>query len=448
MCGTPSLSNMRLLLTSVLCTCFILSSPSALCAHAVVSLKDGNQITGELSSIDTKGNVKILSPVSNAELEIIHSSVLDITFSNKVTTSKHTSELVHLNNGDLLPCSLLSLDRTSVRLNTWYAEDFKIPTSTVSNIEFHSKPDSIIYSGPNADDIWHANTNWSIEPKALSCMGKGEISRRIDIPQNFIFKSTITWKSTRPSFKIHFCGDSNKSENMVDSYSLDFTTNAIQVIRSSKSQPRAQIGTISLRLRELSSNSIDVELHVDRRTQTLSVKLNGEQYGIFNDTSFRVPTGEFINFQSKIPQSTDSLTITDISVSQWRGSNLSSGDKVEELDLDQDTLFDTEGLRFTGEIQQLSRENKSLNFSVKYANKPMLVPISRIKSLYLSGSAEEKVQNESVHYSISLHGGGTLSVESITLSSDYVSAKHPILGKITLTRSSLNKITSTSNTDE
>ena len=78
----------------------------------------------------------------------------------------------------------------------------------------------------------------------------------------------------------------------------------------------------------------------------------------------------------------------------------------------------------------------------------MLVAISRIKSLYLSGSAEEKVQNESVHYSISLHGGGTLSVESITLSSDYVSAKHPILGKITLTRSSLNKITSTSNTDE
>jgi len=439
---------MRLFLSSVLSIGSILSSPSALCAHAVVSLKDGNQLTGELSSIDTKGNVKILSPVSSATLEIIHSSVLDIVFSSKLTTTKHTNELVQFNNGDLLPCSLLSLDKTSVSLNTWYAEDFKIPTSALSNIEFHNKPDSIIYSGPNTDDIWDSNTNWSLKPKALRCLGKGEISRKLDLPQNFIFRSTVAWKSTRPNFKIHFCGDSSQSENIVESYYLDFSTNGIHVIRSSKSQARAQIGEIPLRLRDLSSNALDIELHVDRRTQTISVSINGEEYGIFDDTSFRVPTGEFINFQSKLQQKTDSLTITNVSVSQWRGSNLSSGNEVAELDLDHDTLFDTEGLRFTGEIQQLSREKKALNFAVEHSNNPMLVPLSQIQSLYFSNTKSKTMKDAPGKYILSLQGGGSLTVESIFLSKTQISAIHPILGEITLKPSSLQKITATSNTDE
>ncbi len=439
---------MRLFLSSILSIGFILSSPSALCAHAVVSLKDGNQLTGELISIDTKGNVVLESPLSSAPLEFIHSAILDIYFSDIETTAKHTSELVHLKNGDSLPCSLLSLDKTSVNIKTWYAEGFTIPTSTVSNIDFQREPNSIIYNGPNVSDIWNTNGNWTQEANTLRCIGKGEIARAIDLPQNFILRSTVIWESALPNFKIHFCGDSSQVENIEESYSLDFSTNGIDVIRSSKSQPKAQIGKIPLRIKELPSNTLELELHVDRRTQTISVSVNGKKYGIFDDTSFRVPKGEFINFQSKLQQRTDSLTITNISVSQWRGSNLSSGNEVPELDLNNDTLFDTEGLRFTGEIKQLSREKKALDFAVEHSNKPMLVPLSKIQSLYFSNSSKDTSKSELPNYIINLHGGGSLRVESITLSSKHILAKHPILGQITLKTSSLNKITSTSNTDE
>ncbi|PQJ27847.1 hypothetical protein BSZ32_04595 [Rubritalea profundi] len=439
---------MRLFLFSVFCIGSMLSPPSAQCAHAVVSLKKGNQITGELSSIDTKGNIKILSPVSSATLEIIHSSVLDIVFSDKLTTTKHASELVLLNNGDLLPCSLLSLDRTSVSLNTWYAEDFKIPTSTVSNIEFHTRPDSIIYSGPNDDDIWDTNTNWSLKPKALRCLGKGEISRKLDLSQNFIFRSTVTWNSPRPKFKIYFCSDSSEAEDMKESYFLDISTNAIHVIRSSKFQARAQIGEIPVRLREFPTNSLDIEIHLDRKTKTILVTINGENYGLFDDTSFRAPSGKFINFVSNLQQNSDSLTVSNISISQWRGSHLSYGNDLSELDLDRDTLFDTEGDKLTGEIQQLSREQKELTFEVEYSVEPLLVPLDQIKSLYFSNTESETMKDPARKYILSLQGGGSLSVDSILLSKTQILATHPILGEITLKPRSLQKITATSNTDE
>ncbi|MEO1857250.1 MAG: hypothetical protein ABGY95_07805, partial [Rubritalea sp.] len=379
---------MRLLLTSILSVGSIVCSPAALSSHAVISLKDGGQLTGVLYSIDTNGHTTIHSPLSHVSLELIHSSVQDITFSDKATTSKHTSEVVNLHNGDSLPCSLLSIDRTSLTLKTWYSESFKIPTSTVSDIQFHTKPDSLVYSGPNTEDIWDSDTNWTQNTHGMQCIGNGEFSRTIDLPQNFIFKSTVTWESARPIFTIYFCADSSQSENMVNAYSLEFSTNNIHIVRSSKSQPRAQIGEIPLRLRELSSNKLDIELHVDRLTQTIAVSLNGEKYGFFDDTSFRVPSGKFINFESNLQKNTDSLTVSNISISQWRGSNLSSVNEIAEVDLDLDSLYDTEGLKYTGQIQKTDKGIKALYFEVKHSSKPMVVPLSHIQSLYFADSSE------------------------------------------------------------
>ena len=337
-------------------------------------------------------------------------------------------------------------------LSTWYAGELKIPTSTVSNIEFHTTPDSLIYSGPNDNDIWGVNSNWNVNSNvnsnSLRCIGKGEIAKKFELAENFTFKSTVTWESSRPLFNIHFCADSNQAQDMVDYYSLEFSTNGIHVIRSSKLQARAQIGEIPLRLRELPSNELDIELHVDRRTQTILVSINGDQYGIFDDTSFRVPSGNSINFESKFQQNTDSLTVANISISQWKGSNLTFGNELGDLDLKQDTLFDTEGLRYTGDVQQLSIAQKKLNFDIKHASDPMLVPLTKIQSLYFASSTSVINENHSENYIIKLQGGGSMTVESITFTSKQASAVHPILGKISLLPGSLHKITSLLNTDE
>jgi len=438
---------MRLFLSSILCI-GTFSLPIAQCSQAVIHLKKGNQLTGEITSIAANGNVKIQSPLSTEILEVYDSNILNIDFTDKLTTIKHTSERVHLNNGDSLPCTLLSLDKSSVNIKTWYAESFKIPTSTLSNIQFHTKPHSLVYSGPSNDDAWETNSNWKFDSESLRCIGKGEISRELDIPQNFILKSTVTWDSVRPKFKIYFCGDSSEAEDIKESYFLDFSTNGIHVIRSSKFQARAQIGKIPIRLREFSTNSFDIEIHVDRKTQTISVTINGKNYGLFNDTSFRSPSGKFINFVSNLQQNSDSLTVSNISISQWRGSHLSYGNELSELDLDRDTLFDTKGLRCTGEIQQLSREKKLLVFKIKYSIEPMQHPFSQIESLYFSNTKSETMKGPQGKYILSLQGGGSLTVDSILLSKTQISATHPILGKITLKPRSLQKITATSNTDE
>jgi hypothetical protein len=176
--------------------------------------------------------------------------------------------------------------------------------------------------------------------------------------------------------------------------------------------------------------------------------VNGVNHGIFDDTSFRVPSGKFIHFESNHKQNTASVTVSNISVSQWRGSNLSSGKELAELDPDRDTLLDIEGLKYTGEIENISRETGLLTFAMKHANKPMLVPLSQIQSLYFSAAKDKTTKNETGKYILSLQGCGSLSVESILLSKKQISAKHPILGEITLKPSSLDKITSTSNSDE
>ncbi|MEO1856762.1 MAG: hypothetical protein ABGY95_05270, partial [Rubritalea sp.] len=116
--------------------------------------------------------------------------------------------------------------------------------------------------------------------------------------------------------------------------------------------------------------------------------------------------------------------------------------------LDLDSLYDTEGLKYTGQIQKTDKGIKALYFEVKHSSKPMVVPLSHIQSLYFADSSENVIQNKSDNYIITLQGGGSLTVESIKLSSTEVSAKHPILGQITLKPHSLQSITSTSNKDE
>ena len=439
---------MHLILPSVLSIVFLLSSELARSGNAVIGLKNGNQLSGEISAIDSTGNITIHSPLSNSALNIAHSSVLEIAFQEERVATLHTSERVQLSNGDSLPCALVTLDKSSMSLSTWYAGDIKVPTSTVSNIEFNTTPDSLIYSGPNDNDTWGVNSNWKVKSNSLRCIGIGEIAQKFKLPKNFTFKSTVTWESSRPLFNIHFCADSNQSQGMVDYYSLEFSSNGIQIIRSSKAQARAQIGEIPLRLRELQSNKLDIELHVDRRTQTILVSINGGQYRVFDDTSFRVPSGNSINFESKLPHKSDSLTVANISISQWKGSKLTFGDNLRDLDLNQDTLFDTEGLRYTGNVQQLSIAQKKLNFEIKHASQPMLVPLSKIQSLYFASSKIVTNENHSENYNIKLQGGGSLTVESITFTSKQASAVHPILGKISLLPGSLHKITSLLNTDE
>lgn len=400
----------------------------------------GDRLTGILESISTKGNALVRINSSSTPIEVIGEHISEIEFSTKDLEVADTSEHVTLINGDELPCSIKSLDQKSLTIDTWYAGEFTIPTGAVKSIQFHTSPEHLTYSGPTTQDEWSRVSNWKVLTKSLFTSSKGDIGREFDLPTNFVFKCNLKWESSRPRFKLWVCGDSDQASQNSESYFIDFNVSGIQIARSSKIQKRNQFGELPVKLKDIAQNQIALELRVDRKCSQIAVTINNQPAGVYNDTSLMPPSGNFINFESNM-QNGNSLSVSDIRVHEWSGNAFSSDVHSEKLNKTKDTIFDNEGLSFTGKLLGIKTKANAqyLSFKNEHAKENLQVPLSKLQSVYFSDPTSNNEVSDS-RFQITMHGGGSIAVSSLKLANNAATADHPILGKLTIQTAALLRI--------
>ncbi|MFD2160684.1 hypothetical protein ACFSW8_17400 [Rubritalea tangerina] len=417
-------------------SCLLALNCASLQAESRVHLTDDDRISGKLLKIDSEGNAHVQSPHSSAPLIVVSPTIESIDFDSPVAPLKDRDEQLELLNGDTLPCTFDSMDQDSVAITTWFSGDIQVPKNAIQSILFKALPK--IYSGPDASDSWDWNHNWKVLPKQILCNGKGEISKNFDTPQNFILDCQVHWQSERPRFRITFCADAAELSKVQDSYFLEFNSNNLLLVRASSTQARATLGEYPIKLRDREHNHLSIGIRVNRQLRSIELLLDGEKINSYFDPSFNIPSGSFVNIESNLQNANESLMLSHLEVSKWNGAPHDDRDRPRK-ELDHDLIVTSSGDRYSGNILSKKPKSDAINFSNAYDPTPFPVPTEQLQSIHFSNQLFSLLESPA-SYTLSLQGGGTLSVSQLTFSNDKVQAVHPILGTLTLKPQSLKQL--------
>lgn len=404
-------------------------------SHSTIFLHGGNTLKGELLSIDKNGEALTKLEITNKPTTINADSIESIQFEG-TAVDYESSERVNLINGDEIPCVIRSMSQKFVELDTWYAGKFKIPTSQINYVQFNTKPEPPIYSGPSSQNSWSHINKWKFLPNSIHAQGRGDIGNNFDLPINYTFRCKVKWDSRQPRFKIFLSSNADNISDSSNHYMLDFSVSRIEVVRSSETSKRNEIGEIQTRLNNLEKRELDIEVRVNRKVPQLIIYLDGEKAGTFHDMSFSPPNGNAILMSSEMPNS-DSLTLTQIQLDSWNGIWATDTD---HSNTNNDVLYKVSGDVVSGSLVSMETQapTRQLIFRAQHGKESIPVNLSDIHGITFKNSSETNDFRNNV--ALKLQGGGILSASSIQLREDSVFISHPTLGDMQINSAALLEI--------
>lgn len=415
---------------------FALSSP----AHAdTVELMNGDLLTGTLTSM-SEDSATVKSPISSGALEIKSSAIKQITFPNKKTQAPTHTEVLTLNNGDILPCRVLSMNEETLKISTWYAGNFNVDKENIRSLRFGISKERTIYTGGDDTSKWdNTQGSWTHNSGTYTSKGSGVLSRELDMPENIRLRFDFAWRET-PNFAFRFCAESDSATRKQDTYELTFNSAGLQIRRYEGTQQYAPIANVGLKPHEVESKEISIDLRLNRAEGSITLYLNGQNAGTWHDL-FEATKGKNIIFHNR-SNKRSSCIISNILVSDWNdGSPSRHFKKISQTE--DDTLLDSEGNKITGKIANIlsnAEKKRTIEFNDNRSAKPLMVPDRRVSVLYFA-KPEYAVELPHSVFTANLHGYGTLQLEQPKLENNKIIIDHPILGQCTLDPKIITSIT-------
>ena len=213
---------------------------SCLTVHSYVTadtiqLSNGDRLTGNIESI-TAETLNFNSTSTPHTLSLHNSAIERVAFSTQEVAFDHAPDLVILQSGDIIPCSILSLNDTDFSLYTPYAGELNIPRKAVAHVELNRPKSTPIYTLHDDLSEWIINKGgWQYIPaskpnesNALTCGKSSNISRELNLDGDLHFSFDLNWNN-QPDFKFHFCAEEETSTRQQKTYELNIISSGIQI---------------------------------------------------------------------------------------------------------------------------------------------------------------------------------------------------------------------------
>lgn len=414
-----------------------------------LALGNGDLFIGKVIALDDR-LIQLQSPHGEAPLEILNENLVELSFAGaggSETTADlpvNSQELL-LENGDRLPGELIALDETTITFQTWFTGDLLVKRPQIKSLLFGVTPQKPVYRGPRDLEEWDMENdrNWSVSEGRLVARQRSTIGRNFGLPNNFAFRSRISWENS-PNCRIHLCSIRTTTENnhAGDSYLVSLGSTGIQVQRiliEANGDPTYQrLFSDAISLSSRNAKSIELEILVDRESRQISVLLDGEKVGHGVDPN-EPPSGSCAIFES-LDHASGDMNVRDIEVNEWdtrtRALRLEprAGNEL-------DTLSVAEGDRFSGSITTYDPTKESESFAIKtdLDPDPLIIPLRHCAVMYFA--REEGTTFPQCRYRINLLTGGHLTVSKIKLDPETLTATHPWLGTLKIDRRAMKSIT-------
>ena len=406
-----------------------------------IGLADENLLTGTVSTIDTRGRLMIDSPNTAGPIVIRGSALRSIDFDVPPPDAPAHQERVHLTNGDVLPGLVRGMDTSHVDFRTWFAGDVRIPRPAIRSIDFNDAPQKLRFKGPGGPEGWINNDGWKFRSTTLVSGGRGTISRRKVLPEQFILRFQLVWDSN-PSFRFYFCDDYLKIGGDTDRYYFDINSGGMQLKRQAGNEGRTWHSLYSSRRRpeEFQDNNVDLELRVDRKRRLLYIYIDGELEGRFKDDIGPFPTGSGIMLESNSGGEIKN-TIGSIEVYDWDAISQLHRNEGHE-DPTRDAIITTDSERHGGEVQGLVEEDgeRILLLRNPHADALFHIPLRRTSVLYFRQGEPPSPHPGS--FLIDVAGRGQVQLADLRLDEATLSGQHVLLGALEVRREALLRLRS------
>ncbi len=413
-----------------------------------IGLADENQLTGTLSTIDARGRLVVESPNAVGPVMVLGSALRSIDFDGPPPDAPSQRERVHLTNGDVLPGVVRAIDADHIDVHTWFAGDLRIPRSAVASVDFNNAPQKLRYEGPGGPEGWINNDTWKFLRGTLTSGGRGTISRRKVLPEQFILRFHLAWNNN-PRFRLYFCDDYLKIGGETDRYYFEVTSGGMQLKRQARNEGRTWHPLYASRRKpeEFQDKQCDIELRIDRTRGLLYVYVNGELEGRFKDDIAHIPTGSGIMLESQAGGETTN-TIASVEIYEWDAiSQLHRGEGHE--DPERDAIITNDSERHGGELRAMVEEDGERILLLKnpHADALFHIPLRRTSVLYFRQGEPPSPHPGS--FLIDIADRGRVHLSALRLDETALSGRHVLLGDIAIKREALLRLrTASRNADD
>lgn len=403
-----------------------------------IALIGDARLSGTVKSINAEGVVELESPLSPEPVLLRGEAVRKVTFSDEDGTFKVPPSRLELNNGDVFPVEVESLDGEKIRVVSPVAGNLEVPRSALKSLMLGIHPNRVIYSGPRTqNDLKPEGTqaeNWSFDEGVLTVQGGGRASKRLEPVKQFIVRFTLEWHNN-PSFQFFFADPLSPTHQVTDRYYFQFNGSGMELRRESSNAGKRQtsFATLNRRPEQFDNSRVKVEIRVDRTEGVLYLFLNDEAEGRFKDPVGNPPEGGGISFVSSAGNDSE-ISISGVEVLEWdpQGDRFRTEDRGDPRT---DSMIERRGDRFSGRLIEIKNVESERIFVFKsdFQDEPIELPESEVSTVFFKEPEQEAAQQ--FHpFALRLKSEGVVRVSSCSFPGEKIEAVHPLLGPLVFAR--------------
>jgi len=405
-----------------------------------VTLNDGSILRGAITGLSAEGTISITPEIASNKLLVPREAINNVKFAQTAAEPETHPSIITLRNGDFLPCEVLGLDASQVRIRTWYFGEKSIPRAAIASLSLGVRPQRQVYAGPDDVTNWSENVGWRFEDQALVANERGLIRRDIQLPKNYILRFRLAWEGT-PNFVVEFAETAGKQNQSDDRYRFTLNANGADLKRQRPggrwAPPLFTSGQVPA---YRTSGEAEFEFRVDRKSQTIHLYIDGRWVRRLIDISSpELPSGTAITLQcmgnNQGPQQVKLLEVFEWDAMTQRHQNEGPGAGKE------DSVINTDGERFGGQIRQISGSGPDAVLLSENAHAPdglIRIALKDVTTIYFVGPEAKVTEGKTM--TLQLHTRGLLTLNESRFDADALVCQHPLMGEMRIDRRSLNSL--------
>jgi hypothetical protein len=399
-----------------------------------------SKLSGKITAIAPDGTVTLESPLAAQAVAIKAESIRRILFeAPKEAMAQDTSRL-KLTDGTILPCELVSLDDSKLVVSTRFAGSIPVPRGLIASLELGIFEQKVIFDGKGGLAGW-SNRGWEESEGGLKAEGTGELSRTIDLPDQYSIQYDLMWRGM-PSLQTSFADATLDAPNKHNRYFLQFNGAGFELRRfNANGNRQVSLFQVPRQPDSFPNSKCSVEIRVDRTRSEIWFYLDGILEGHQVDPGEDPPSGGGISFRANAGNDA-SHTLTNFRVTTWDAA----GDRhrtEDRGDAKSDALIDAEGDRYSGRLESISTVGGKvvLAFRSPLLENPMTIPARNVSTVFFEQKGEVPTfAPGELPFQVRLLGGGRVRLSSCQFTDGAMEGQHPGLGKLSIKREAITSL--------
>jgi hypothetical protein len=410
--------------------------------------RNGDLLYGKLLAIEPHDAVRWRHPDSPDAIEFKPESIVQINFPPQRTDASRAKDSCKLSfaNGDSLEGDLVSSDRDTVTLQTWYAGRLKIPRRSLQSLAFPPR-DPAVFDGITGLDGWtEGNTvqafmgeagQWIYRNGAFYADKPASIARDLKLPGKVQIQFDLAWKGTlnlavalyTDSLQPILLASKDAGPDFGGFYSLRFNPVSVSITRIRKNEPLTTLGEIIIPSLNLKTR-LHVDIRVNKEAGKIALFFDGTPIKEWVDPSGFVGEGTGVRF---VQNPSSAIKRANLRVTRWNG--VLEDDTSPPPDFSHDVITLASGANVSGTIEAIANGQ----ISILTAGGPSQVPVVNTSAIALAHAPPE-ASAETAAVRATFARGGAISCELVSWRPDALLLVSPDFGRATFDPAAFSRL--------